>query len=300
MAALSAWWRKHDRAIAPYLFVAPFLVLFFVFSIYPVLYSLYLSFFKATGLSSWQFIGLENYADLLSDRRFIKSVTNTSYYAAASVFLLSPLALLVAVGFNAGITRQLRGLYRVAYFVPVITSAVVIAMMFRMIFDEQYGLLNAMLGNVGIEPIPWLRSKSWAMPAIVVLGIWTYLGVNALYFLAGLQNIPHELTEAAAIDGANGWQTFFYITMPILRPVIMFVVVQAIIGSYNLFAQPLLLTNGGPQDATLFMTIYLYQVGFQQFKLGYASAIGYTLVLIVFTLSLINLLFFGAFRSSEE
>jgi ABC-type sugar transport system permease subunit len=296
MAALNLWWQKNDRKVAPYLFVAPFLLLFVVFSVYPVLYSFYLSFFKATGLSDWAFIGLDNYTDLLSDQRFVKSVVNTTYYAAASVFILSPLALLVALAFNSSATNRLRDLYRVAYFVPVITSAVVISMMFRMIFDEQYGLLNALLGNFGAPAIPWLRSPQWAMPSIVILGIWIYLGINALYFLAGLQNIPRELTEAAQIDGANTWQVFWYVTVPILKPVIMFVVIQAIIGSYNLFAQPLLLTGGGPQDATLFMTLYLYIIGFRQFKLGYASAIGYSLVLIVFTLSLINLVFFGAFR----
>jgi ABC-type sugar transport system permease subunit len=299
MAALAHWWRKYDRRISPYLFVAPFLALFLLFSIYPVAYSFYLSFYKATGLSGWKFIGLENYSDLLSDRRFLKSVSNTTYYAAMSVFVLSPLALLVAVAFNSTVTQRLRSLYRAAYFVPVITSAVVVSIMFRMIFDHQYGLLNKGLESFGIEAIPWLRSPDRAMYAVIALGIWTFLGINALYFLAGLQNIPHELTEAAQIDGANGRQIFWNITIPILRPVIMFVIIQAIIGSYNLFAQPRLLTSGGPQDATLFMTLYLYEIGFNQFKLGYAAAIGYFLVLIVFTLSMINLVFFGAFRDAD-
>ncbi len=296
MQTLAMWWRKHDRKIAPYLFVSPFFILFLVFSVYPVLYSFYLSFFKATGLGSRTFIGLGNYLDLFTDRRFIKSVINTTYYAAGSVFILSPLALLVALAFDSRVTDRLRNLYRVSYFVPVITSAVVISMMFRMIFDEQYGLLNHFLGRFGLPPIPWLRSTSWAMPSVILLGIWIWLGINALYFLAGLQNIPHELKEAAQIDGANSWQVFTHVTVPILKPVIMFVVIQAIIGSYNLFAQPYLLTGGGPQDATLTMTMYLYIIGFRQFKLGYASAIAYALVAIVFGLSLINLLFFRALR----
>ncbi len=296
MESLARWWRKYDRKLAPYLFIAPFFLLFLVFSVYPVFYSFYLSFFKATGLGARTFIWLDNYAGLFEDRRFIKSVLNTTYYAAGSVFILSPLALLIALAFDSPVTARLRNLYRISYFVPVITSAVVISMMFRMIFDEQYGLLNGFLGNFGIPAIPWLRSTKWAMPSIILLGIWIWLGINALYFLAGLQNIPHELKEAAQIDGANSWQVFAHVTVPILKPVIMFVIIQAIIGSYNLFAQPYLLTGGGPQDATLTITMYLYITGFRQFKLGYASAIAYALVVIVFTLSMINLVLFRAFQ----
>jgi ABC-type sugar transport system permease subunit len=296
MQSLAVWWRRHDRKLAPYLFVSPFFILFLIFSVYPVLYSFYLSFFKATGLGSRTFIGLGNYVDLFTDRRFIKSVINTTYYAAGSVFILSPLALLVALAFDSRVTDRLRNLYRVSYFVPVITSAVVISMMFRMIFDEQYGLLNNFLAHLGVPAIPWLRSTRWAMPSVILLGIWIWLGINALYFLAGLQNIPHELKEAAQIDGASSWQVFVHVTVPILKPVILFVVIQAIIGSYNLFAQPYLLTGGGPQDATLTMTMYLYIIGFRQFKLGYASAIAYALVAIVLGLSLINLILFRAFR----
>jgi ABC-type sugar transport system permease subunit len=144
--------------------------------------------------------------------------------------------------------------------------------------------------------VPWLRSKQWALPSVFLMGIWLFLGINALYFLAGLQNISHEIKEAAQIDGANNWQTFFHITTPLLRPVILFVVIQAIIGSYNLFAQPLLLTGGGPQDATLMMTIYLYIKGFREFRLGYAAAIGYAMVFIVLILSVINLILFRTFR----
>jgi ABC-type sugar transport system permease subunit len=296
MEGLVYWWRKNDRKTAPYLFLTPFLILFTVFSIYPVFYSVYLSFHKVVGLSTPTFVGLENYVDLAKDPRFIKSLVNTSYYAAASVFILSPLALLVAVAFDAKVTRNLSHFYQVTYFLPIITSAVVVATMFRMIFDEQYGLLNGFLMNFGMEGVPWLRSTRWALPSIFLMGIWLFLGINALYFLAGLQNISHEIKEAAQIDGANSWQTFFYVMVPLLKPVILFVIIQAIIGSYNLFAQPLLLTGGGPQDATLMMTIYLYIKGFREFRLGYAAAIGYAIVFIVLILTVINLFLFRTFR----
>lgn len=293
--AVSKFWSRHQRTISPYLFVLPFFALFAIFLAYPVIYSFVLSFYDARGLGPRTFIGLENYAELLGDPRFLKAVVNTTYYAAGSVFLLSPLALLLALALNAK-WMKLKGLFRIAFFIPVITSEVVVAIMFTLVFDMDYGLLNALLHSIGLEPIPWLRSTAWAMPSIILLGVWIWLGLNALYFLAGLQNIEPEFYEAASIDGAGRMQIFRYITIPLLKPVILFVVIQAIIGSYQLFAQPWVLTEGGPQDATLTVTMYLYLQGFRFFNLGYASAIGYALVVIIFVLSFLQLVGFGTFR----
>lgn len=298
LRSLSAAWARNQRKISPYLFVAPFFVLFAVFLAYPVIYSLVLSFYQARGLGPRTFIGLENYRELFIDPRFRKALFNTTYYAAGSVFILSPLALLLALALNAK-WLKFKGLFRVAFFIPVITSEVVIAAMFSLVFDQEFGLLNAGLRSIGISPVPWLRSPYWAMPSIILLGIWIWLGLNALYFLAGLQNIDAEYYEAAAIDGANRWQLFRYITIPLLKPVILFVVIQAIVGSYQLFTQPWILTGGGPQDATLTITMYLYMQGFRFFNLGYASAIGYALVVIILTLSLIQLVAFGTFRKED-
>lgn len=296
--AISTAWSRHQRKLAPYLFVAPFFVLFAIFLAYPVVYSFVLSFYDARGLGARTFIGLENYKELFIDPRFRQAVFNTTYYAAGSVFILSPLALLLALALNTK-WLKLKGLFRIAFFVPVITSEVVIAVMFTLVFDQDYGLLNAMFRSVGLSPIPWLRSPAWAMPSIILLGIWIWLGLNALYFLAGLQNIDQEYYEAAAIDGANRYQLFRYITVPLLKPVILFVVIQAIVGSYQLFTQPWVLTGGGPQDATLTVTMYLYLQAFRFFNMGYASAIGYALVVIILTLSLIQLVGFGAFRRED-
>lgn len=296
--AFGTFWSRNQRKISPYLFVAPFFVLFAIFLAYPVIYSFVLSFYQARGLGARTFIGLENYRELFVDPRFRKAVFNTTYYAAGSVFVLSPLALLLALALNTK-WLKLKGLFRVAFFVPVITSEVVIAVMFTLVFDQDYGLLNAGLRTLGLSAVPWLRSPAWAMPSIILLGIWIWLGLNALYFLAGLQNIDQEYYEAAAIDGANRFQLFRYITLPLLKPVILFVVIQAIVGSYQLFTQPWVLTQGGPQDATLTVTMYLYLQAFRFFNLGYASAIGYALVVIILTLSFIQLVGFGTFRRED-
>lgn len=291
------WWNRRQRLIAPYLFLSPFFLILLIFGVYAVLYSLQLSFFKVEGIGGERvFVGLRNYLALLEDKRFIRSVINSSYYAAGSVFILTPLALFLAVALNSKIVPW-KSFYRLAFFVPVITSAVVVSIMFILVFEQKFGLLNAGLKGLGIAPIPWLRHPAWAMPSIILMGIWTWTGYEALYFLGGLQNIPVELQEAARIDGANEIQVFQHVTIPLLRPVIIFVVIQAIIGSYNLFAQPKLLTGGGPQDATLTMTMYLYFNGFSLTKLGYASAIGYALTLIIFMLSVLQIAIFGRQRN---
>jgi ABC-type sugar transport system permease subunit len=173
---------------------------------------------------------------------------------------------------------------------------VVIALMFSLVFNRDFGLLNSFFRSIGLPELDWLGSERLAMISIVLVGIWTYLGVNSLYFLAGLQNIPHELNEAAAIDGANRPKTFLYVTLPLLRPTILFVVIQATIFSYQLFEIPFLLTNGGPSDATLFLSPYLYEVGFSQFDRGYAAAIGYSMAIISIFLTVIQLLLYRRFN----
>lgn len=175
----------------------------------------------------------------------------------------------------------------------------VIAIIFSIVFSRDYGLINNyLLAPLGLPKVEWLRNPVAIMPAIILVGLWHYLGVNALYFLVGLQNIPPELKEAAVIDGAGSWQLFRYVTLPLLRPILIFVVTIAIIGSYNLFAEPAVLlgAEGGPNNAGLFMTMYLYLVGFRFLDFGYASAIGYALALIIIALTLLQLRLMGVFR----
>jgi ABC-type sugar transport system permease subunit len=291
-SGLYHWWRRNQRQISPYLFVAPFFIIFLVFGLYPIVYSFILSFYKGFGFEQKTFFGLGNYIHLFQDPRYGKAVFNTTKYAAGSVFILAPLALLVALAINSAYVRW-KGLYRTGLFFPVITSSVVIAIIFARVFDQQYGLLNVALGWFGIGQVPWLTDTNVVMNSFILMGIWTWLGINMLYWLAGLNGINREFYEAAAIDGANAWDSFVHITLPMLRPIMLFVVIQAIVGSYNLFEAPFLLTSGGPADGSLTLTLYIYTQGFQNFNVGYASAIAYSMTVILLILSLVNIRLFG-------
>ncbi|MBA2343579.1 MAG: sugar ABC transporter permease [Rubrobacter sp.] len=278
--------------MAPYLFLLPFFLIYATFLVYPVLAAFRLSFFESSGFGGDTFTGLDNYVRLAQDPRYLEALKNTTLYALASVFVLSPLALLVAVTIRSFVvpTAAFKSFYRIVFFLPFITSFVVIALMFNLVFNNDFGLLNNALSAVGLPTVDWLKNEQVSLLAIVMVGIWTFLGINALYFLTGLQNIPEEVIEAAAVDGANRLQTFWRITLPLLRPVILFVIVQATIFSYQLFEIPFLLTNGGPSDSTLTLAIYLYEVGFREFDRGYASAIGYSLAIIAIVLAAAQLL----------
>lgn len=264
-----------------------------------MLFAFYLSLFQVTGTGGQpKFIGITNYLDLLHDDLFIKSLLNTSYFALGSIFIITPAALLLALLLYS---RWLKGreFFRLLFFSPNITSGVVVAIIFSLVFNEKYGLLNYyVLQPLGIPPVRWLLDSNFVMPSILILGLWRWTGINALYFMAGLQNISPEIQEAALIDGANSRQAFRYITLPLLRPTLVFVLTFAIIGSYNVFTEPSLLTNaeGGPNGAGLFITMYLFLSGFRFLKSGYAAAIGYALALIILLLTLIQLRITGLFR----
>ncbi len=290
---------KLRRRMAPYLFISPFFIGYAIFFLYPVLWALYLSFFQQVGIGSEpKFVGLSNYLNLFTDSTFRKALVNTSYYAAGSIFVITPVALILGVTL---FMRHLRGreFFRLFFFSPNITSGVVVGIIFALVFSTEYGLINNyLLKPIGLPAIRWLQEPQWVMPAIIILGLWRYTGINALYFMAGLQNISEEIREAAMIDGANRWQVFRYVTLPLLRPVLIFVLTFAIIGSYNLFAEPSILVGaqGGPNNAGLFMTMYLYLTGFRFMKFSYAAAIGYALAIIILLLTLIQLRVLGVFK----
>jgi ABC-type sugar transport system permease subunit len=277
------------------MFILPFFLIYSIFFLYPVISSFILSFYRAVGLGSSTFIGVENYLDLASDPRYRKALVNTTVYTLSSVFILSPVALALAMTVRSFLvpSKNMQSFYRIAYFLPNLTSFVVIALMFALIFNKDFGLLNNALASLGLPKVGWLRDTRFAMPSIVLVAIWTFLGINSLYFLSGLQSIPEEINEAASIDGATRPQAFWHVTLPLLRPTILFVVVQAVIFSYQLFDLPYLLTAGGPSDATLTLAMYLREMGFSQFNFGYASAIGYSLAMIAIVVSVFQ---FGIFR----
>lgn len=288
------------RKIAPYLFISPFFVGYAIFFLYPVIQSLQLSFYRQVGLNKApRFIGFDNYVRLVTkDDLFIKALTNTTYYALGSILIIVPLALILALILHSPKLR-LREFFRFLYFTPNITAGVVVGIVFNLVFEEQYGLINnLLLAPLGIDNVRWLRESRWIMPAVILLGAWKWTGINAIYFMVGLQNIPPELKEAARVDGATRWQVFWHVTLPLLRPILAFVLTIAIIGSYNLFAEPAILVGmeGGPNNAGMTMTMYLYARGFRELKMGYASAIGYSLAVIILVLSVIQLILIRAFR----
>ena len=266
-------------------FAAPFVILFGIFLALPILAALALS-FTSFGLRDLDnpigttVVGVQNYADLLSDPKFWKSLGNTIYFVVVGVPLTLALGLVIANALSRGITR-FRTVFRVGYYLPVITSIVAIAVVWRFLLNPDVGLINILLRNFGITGPNWLASSALAMPSIIAMAVWRNLGFAMVVFVAGMQAIPAMLYEAASIDGAGRWQAFRYVTLPMLRPTILFMLVITTIGYLQLFEEPFVMTDGGPLDATLSVTMYMYQQGFEFFHQGYASAIAYVLFVIV-------------------
>jgi len=284
-----------NKKVVPYIFIAPFLLMFSILMLWPIIYSFFLSFHQWSGIGDITFIGLANYLRLIRDPRFLRSLYNTVYYVAVSVSLQISIGLVVALALNSKLLK-LRELFRVLLFSPVVVSTVAITITFSLIYDADYGLLNWFLGWFGFEGVAWLGRPRWALPAIILLAVWRYTGLTVVYFLAGLQSISKELYESARVDGADIWQQFKYITIPGLRHTLAFVTIVSIINSFMVFVEPYILTGGGPAFSTNTISLYLYQMGFRYGEFGYASAIGYSLVLIVFVLSLMQLKFFRIYE----
>jgi multiple sugar transport system permease protein len=266
-------------------FAAPFVILFGIFLAFPILASFVLS-FTSFGLKDLAnpvgstVVGLKNYVDLFSDPKFWTALFNTFYFVVVGVPLTLVFGLLIATALNRGVSR-FRTVFRVGYYLPVITSIVAIAVVWRFLLDPDVGLINMALGGLGITGPAWLADPVLAMPSIIAMAVWRNLGFAMIVFLAGLQAIPAMLYEAAAIDGAGRWQGFRYVTLPMLRPTILFMTVITTIGYLQLFEEPFVMTNGGPLDKTLSITMYMYQQGFTFFHQGFASSIAYVLFVIV-------------------
>jgi multiple sugar transport system permease protein len=286
---------RQDR-YAPYVFISPFYLLFAIFFLLPTGFALVLGFFRWRALGEPTYIGLMNYERLWGDTIFWRSVENTLFYAGTSLFVVAPLALLMALALNS---KQLyfRTFWRAVYFAPIVTSTVAISLVFRLLYNKDYGLINGILELLGSQPVDWLGSTATSKIAVMGVVVWRWTGLLAVYFLAGLQTIPEELYEAAAIDGANGWQRFFDITLPMLRPVAFFVAVIVLIGSMQIFDDPQILTGGGPANSSLSVVQYLYTRGIERLEYGYASAVGLVLFVAIFVLSLLQFRFFRGFRS---
>jgi ABC-type sugar transport system permease subunit len=281
---------------APYFFISPFYILFALFFLFPTVFALVLGFYKWPALGIPEFFGLRNYQRLFGDPVFWQSVGNTVFYAAGSLFIIVPLALLEALALNSK-RLVFPTFWRILYFAPIVTSTVAVSLVFRMLYNREFGVINNIILALGGAPIDWLGSGTWARVAVMGVVIWRWTGLLAVYFLAGLQSIPEELHEAAAIDGASVRQRFFYITLPLLRPVILFVSVIVLIGAMQIFDDPQILTDGGPANASLSIVQYLYNYGIEQLLYGYASAVGVFLFVVIFILSLLQFRVFRGFGS---
>jgi multiple sugar transport system permease protein len=278
---------RRQETIAGYLFLLPNILGFLAFSSIPVVATFSISLLDWDLIRAPRFVGIDNYVKLLTDDAvFRKVLINTAYYVVGTVPAGIVLSLLLALAMNANV----RGiaLFRVIFFIPVISASVAVAVMWRWLYNTDFGLINLILTSVGLKAIPWLSSTAWAMPAVILMAIWKSLGYNMVIFLAGLQSIPAHLHEAAAIDGANGVQRFRHITLPLLAPTTFFVLVISVISSFQVFDLAFVLTKGGPGDATNTIVMYIYNQAFQFFHMGYAAAIAWVLFAIIFVITLLQ------------
>jgi multiple sugar transport system permease protein len=268
------------------IFLLPHLLLFLAFMLFPVIGSFLLSFTSWDLLGDIEWVGLNNYIDLTKDAIFIEVFWNTLYFTVISVPIGIFLSLLLAIALN----QKIRGIkfYRAAYFLPVISSMVAVAVIWQWIYNPEYGLINFGLSLVGIDGPNWLSSETWAMPAIILTSIWKGLGFSMLIFLAGLQGIPDSYYEAADLDGASFVDKFRHITVPLLSPTTFFVTIMSIINSFQVFDTVYLMTGGGPGRSSSVIVHYLYQNAFEYFRMGYASAMAYILFFLVFVFTIIQ------------
>lgn len=276
--------RRSDRN--GYLFSLPYVIFFLAFVAYPLIFSLVLMFHRWNLVSPMQWIGLKNFDRLFVDPLFYTSLVNTLTFLLIHI----PLQVIVALGFALLLNKKItgRGLFRGIYFLPVVVSGVAVTILWQQIFSFDYGVLNTLLGTLGIAPVPWLIDVHLAMPSIALMATWKNVGIYIVLFLAGLQGIPHELYEASSIDGARPLRQFFSITLPMLNPTIMVIVVLSTIGGFSLFIEPYILTGGGPMESTLSGMLYIYNQAFYFGHMGYAATLGFIYAIVIFIVVMIQ------------
>jgi multiple sugar transport system permease protein len=284
MTAIIGWARKPAgrRTIVGYIFIAPFMLGFLLWFLIPALTSVWMAFQNWNMINPPKFIGLDNFKKIATDKLFWQSLKVTTVYTAVSVPLSLVVAFLLALLMNV----KVRGIavFRTLYYLPGIVPAVANAILWAWILNSDFGLLNAFLHIFGIPRILWLQDPRWALPALILMSLWS-LGGAMVIFLAGLQGIPNEFYEAAEIDGAGTWAKLWHVTIPLMSPVIFFNLIMGLIGTFQIFTAGYLITNGGPQNATLFYVLYLYRNGFQYFQMGYAAALAWVLTFIIMGLT---------------
>jgi multiple sugar transport system permease protein len=262
-------------------FVSPSLVGLAVFSVIPILASLGLTLYEWDLLTPPHFVGLGNFQRLIHERNFWAALAHTLYFIVGYI----PLVMVIALGVAVILNQKLRGviLFRAAFFIPVVSAWVAVALLWKWIFNPKFGIVNYLLGLVGIHGPAWLFDPQWAMPAIIITSVWKDIGFVMMMFLAGLQGIPAEYYDAAAIDGAGGWQRFRYITLPLLSPTAFFALIMSLINSFQVFDQVRIMTGGGPAGATSVLVEQIVKNAFDYSRMGYAAALSWALFLLIFT-----------------
>ena len=281
-----------NRKTIPYVMIAPIVVIFALFMIYPILRSLYLSFFELVS-GSYEFVGFQNYARLFKDETFWKSLFNTCFFLIVQVPIMFGGALLIAVAIEQKFIKG-RAFFRTTIFLPSVTALVAYALVFKVLLNGDHGLINFVIEMLGGKGVNWFYEEWPARFAIIISITWRWLGYNMIILMAGIQSISNDLMEAADIDGATFWDKLFYITIPMVKPIILFCTITSTIGTLQLFDEPYILTAGGPNYATITMGQYLYDNGFRYLKFGYASAIGYVMTVIIALLSVFQ------FKATKE
>lgn len=280
---------------AAYFFLAPALSAIFIFFFIPVISAFIISFtdfdiYALGDFSTIRFIGFNNYIKLFDDPLFYTALKNTFYF----VIMAGPLSIAVSLGAALLLNSKLvkyKSIFRLSYFIPVVTTLVAVAIVWRFIYHPKFGIINYILSLIGIAPIDWLGDPSTAMPAIVLMSVWKNFGYNMIIFIAGLQNIPEDLYEAASIEGATGWQKFRSITLPMLAPTTIFISIITMIGYFQLFAEPYIMTQGGPLNSTLSIVQFMYQEGFRWWNMGYSASIAFVLFFIIMLGTIVQLKF---------
>lgn len=291
----------YSQKVAPYVFVLPFILVFLLFWVYPLGSSVSMSFQKITIGQDAQWVGLDNYSKMLGDDIFLKAIKNSFIYMVLTIVILIPFPMLFAVLINSKLMWA-REFFKSAFFLPALTSVVVAGTIFRLMFGEMdTSLINSFLGLFGMEPVKFLKGQATGFVALLTLATWRWTGVNMLYFLSGLKNIPEEYYEAASIDGASAVQRFFRITVPMLKPTTIYVVTISIYAGLAMFVESLMLWNGNNSPKNIGLTIvgYLYRQGIEKNAMGYAAAVGIVLLVIAMIINLTQLTLTGMFRKEE-
>jgi multiple sugar transport system permease protein len=271
--------RTTRKKFLPYLVVSPYLAHLLLFVLFPVVFSVILTFHKWNIIAPMEYVGLDNFKRLFQDRLFWRAILNTLYFLVVHIPLQIAVALALAYFLNQKLF--MRGFFRASFFLPVVISGVVVTILWQQLFGLETGLLNRMMTGLGLPRVEWLSNPNIAMASIAVMATWKNVGLYVILFLVGLQTVPPSYYEAAEVDGASAWQKFRYITLPAINPTIFMVVILSTIGGFSLFIEPYIMTDGGPLNTTLSAMLYIYRQAFGYYHMGYSATLGLFFALLI-------------------